>query len=83
MILSCGFSLVLQSKVTIIMSMAQFRKLEVNDGIVLVRSAGLYNYCTKTKIISSTTISCVYTCTVGSTQCSGCMVHGPSAVAAV
>ena len=30
-----------------------------------------------------TTISCVCTCTVGSTQCSGCMVYGLSAMAAI
>ena len=29
-----------------------------------------------------TTISCVCTCTVGSAQCSGCMVYGPSAMVA-
>ena len=30
-----------------------------------------------------TTISCVCTYTVGSTQCSGCVVYGPSAMAAM
>ena len=29
-----------------------------------------------------TTISCVCTCTVGSSQCPGCMVYGPCAMTA-
>ena len=33
-------------------------------------------------IIVGTTISFVCTCTVGSTQCSRCIVYGPSAMAA-
>ena len=30
-----------------------------------------------------TTISCMFICSVGSTQCSGCMVYGPGAMAAI
>ena len=30
-----------------------------------------------------TTISCMCTCSVGSTQCSGCVVYGPRAMAAI
>ena len=29
-----------------------------------------------------TTISCLCSCVVGSTQCSGCVVYGPSVMAA-
>ena len=29
------------------------------------------------------TISCMCTCSVGSTQCSGCVVYGPGAMAAI
>ena len=28
-------------------------------------------------------ISCMHTCSVGSTQCSGCMVYGPGAMATI
>ena len=31
----------------------------------------------------NTTISCMCTCSVGSAQCSGCMVYGPGAMAAI
>ena len=30
-----------------------------------------------------TTISCMCTCSVGSAQCSGCVVYGPGAMAAI
>ena len=30
-----------------------------------------------------TTISCLCTCSVGSAQCSGCVVYGPGAMAAI
>ena len=52
-----------------------------NLGGVGVGDGGRMLMCLHGKV--DTAISCVCTCTVGSAQCSGCVVYGPSAMAAI